>query len=383
MPNVSQILVVTGETSGERHLAGVVAAANNLSGRPLHWFGTGGPALREVGAELLEDVSQLAAIGPWEAVGLFKNYLTIFRRLLDEARRRRPRLAVLVDFPEFNLRLAPRLQRLGIPVCYFIGPQVWAWRPHRIELIRRYVDRMLVIFPFEEEFYRRRGVEAVFVGNPTFQELKSDRNLVRVPSPGGKSTVALMPGSRRKEIERILPIQLEVARLLQQRRPCSFWVIQAPGLAGEPVAKLLRQWRAGADVELSCQIRTEPAAELLPQADCAIIKSGTSTLEAMILGTPFAMIYRMSKLSYSVLRPWVRSKNYCLANLVAGRSVVPEFVQGAARPKAIADYLDQLLSHPERMRQVKQNLRIASERLGRLEAYPETAKQILNLLAMG
>ena len=381
MPNASQVLVVTGEPSADRHLAGVVAAADNLTAEPLHWFGTGGPALREVGVELLQDVSRLAAIGPWEAFSQLRNYVAIFRRLCDEARRRRPRLAVLVDFPEFNLRLAPRLQRLGIPVCYFIGPQVWAWRPRRVELIRRYVDRMLVIFPFEEEFYRRRGVEAVFVGNPSFQELRSVREVARRPTRGGASRVALMPGSRRKEIERILPIQLEVARLLQERRRCSFWIIQAPGLVGERIAELLRRWEAGSKVQLSCRIRTESAAELLPQADCAIIKSGTSTLEAMIVGTPFAMIYRISKLSYFLLRPWVRTGNYCLANLVAGRSVVPEFVQGAAQPKPIADYLDQLLSRPEQMRQVKQNLKVASERLGTLEAYPETAKQILNLMA--
>lgn len=381
MPNASQVLVVTGEPSADRHLAGVVAAADNLAGEPLHWFGTGGPALREVGVELLQDVSRLAAIGPWEAFSQLRNYVAIFRRLCDEARRRRPRLAVLVDFPEFNLRLAPRLQRLGIPVCYFIGPQVWAWRPRRVELIRRYVDRMLVIFPFEEEFYRRRGVEAVFVGNPSFQELRSVREVARRPTRGGASRVALMPGSRRKEIERILPIQLEVARLLQERRRCSFWIIQAPGLVGEPIAGLLRRWQAESKFRLSCRIRTESAAELLPQADCAIIKSGTSTLEAMIVGTPFAMIYRISKLSYFLLRPWVRTGNYCLANLVAGRSVVPEFVQGAAQPKAIADYLDQLLSRPEQMRQVKQNLKVASERLGTLEAYPETAKQILDLMA--
>lgn len=380
-PPVS-VLVVTGETSGEQHMAGVIEEIRRQnSGINLKWFGSGGSAMAAQDVEILLDVGRLGAIGPGDALTKLGRYLRLFRLLLREARLRRPRLAVLVDFPEFNLRLAPRLKRMGIPVCGFIGPQVWAWRSSRVRTIRRWVDRMLVILPFEEEFYRKAGVDAVFVGHPA-AELKS-RSLPAAESRRDSPRVALMPGSRLKEIQEILPVQLDAALLLHSRLNCSFWLIQAPGVSYSFLFGLYRRWQEKGNAAIPLEIRHEASWRLLPQVDCAIIKSGTSTLEAMVLGVPFAMVYRMSSLSYNLLRPWVATDTYCLANLVAGRPIVPEFVQNKARGKDIADYLERLLTESEAMSEVKQNLRTASERLGSRQAYAEAARQIADLLKDG
>ncbi len=382
-PVSADILVVAGEPSGDLHMAGVVAEVRRqFPDLDLRWFGSGGSALAAQGVEILSDVSELAAIGPGDALLKIRSYWRLFRRLQKEALARRPRLAVLVDFPEFNLRLAPRLKRMGIPVCGFIGPQVWAWRSSRLETIRRFFDRMLVIFPFEEEFYRKAGVAADFVGNPT-AELRPWARRRPPRQPGTSSRVALMPGSRRREIERILPVQLEAAESMQERMDCSFWLIPAPGVADSELLEIYRRWRRKGHPALPLEIRQAPSWRLLPECDCAIIKSGTSTLEAMVLGVPFAMVYRMSNLSYRLLRPWVKTDVYCLANLVAGQPIVPEFVQEGARGEKVADYLCHLLAEPDAMSAVKQNLGIASERLGRREAYPEAARRIVELLKDG
>lgn len=376
------ILVVTGEPSGEQHAAGVMRQLSRLCpGQSFEWFGTGGEQMAAEGAELLEDVRNLAAIGPWAAVSNILVYLRLFYRLLREARRRQPHLVLLVDFPDFNLRLAPRLKSLGLPICYFIGPQVWAWRPERVEKIRSCVDRMLVILPFEEAFYRKQGVEAVYVGNPSLQRLRegaqrADKQTVR----RSFFRVALLPGSRSKEISHILPVQLEAAWQLSRELPCRFWLVRAESCEKTSLEKGVERWQRLSEKSISLEIRDEGTARILPQVDCAIIKSGTSTLEAMILGVPFAMVYRMAGLSYRLLRPRVATETFCLANWVAGEKIVPEFVQGDARPEAIAGYLKELLESPEKLDRVKQNLRIASERLGDGDAYLEAAHQMNGML---
>lgn len=378
----STILVVAGETSGEQHMAGVIEQLRLQNpDRRIEWFGSGGPRMSEQGVEILLDVSELAAIGPAQAAVNLWRYFSFYRRLLREVEKRRPQLAVLVDFPEFNLRLARRLRKRGVPVCCFIGPQVWAWRPSRVNAIRRHVDRMLVILPFEEEFYRSRGVDAVFVGNPVAKlRVLSARSTPPAVADSDIPRVALMPGSRKSEIQEMLFIVLDAARSLRERLPCSFWLVQAPGVSYSYLFKLYREWQERGNPPLPLEIRHEASWRLLPHVDCAIIKSGTSTLEAMVLEVPFAMVYRMSAISYALLRPWVRTDMFCLANLVAGRKIVPEFVQSKARGKDIADYLFDLLNRPSALEEVKQNLKTASEKLGTRHAYAEAARRVAQFL---
>ncbi|RPJ84511.1 MAG: lipid-A-disaccharide synthase, partial [Acidobacteria bacterium] len=249
-----QVLIVTGEASGEQHGAGLIEQVKAQNpGLPLHWFGSGGRQMAEQGVELVQDVSQLAAIGPWDAMAHFRHYVRLYRRLIREVESRRPALAVLVDFPEFNLRLARRLKRQGVRVCYFIGPQAWAWRAGRVNQIRKYVDLMLVIFPFEQEFYSRHGVQSFYVGNPTYSSLRRRIPLLpdrRPLAPGQRPTVALFPGSRRKEIERLFPLFLDSARYLSEQIAADFLVAKAPSVRRQQLDCIYTDWTARSGVSL-------------------------------------------------------------------------------------------------------------------------------------
>ncbi len=381
------VLIVTGEASGEQHGAGLIEEVKRQNpGLRLEWFGSGGARMREQGVELIQDVSQLAAIGPWDAMAHFRHYVHLYRRLIREVETRKPGLAVLVDFPDFNLRLARRLKQLGVRVCYFIGPQAWAWRAGRVKQIRKYVDLMLVIFPFEREFYQRHGVHAVYVGNPTYSSLRRRiplRGDHVPPAMGQRAKVALFPGSRRKEIERLFPLLLDCARFLADRIPVDFWVAKAPPVRREQLACIYTSWTARSGISLSLQIGEEDSASLLANADCAIIKSGTSTLEAMVLQVPFAMVYKMALPSWYFAKPFATTDTYCLANLVAGKRIVPEFVQGQATADHIGSFILRLLTDQAEYRLLRDRLRQAGERLGELDAYQEAAKCLSALLLEG
>jgi len=382
----SSILVVTGETSGENHAAGLIRQLEVHNPQwNLEWFGSGGPQMAAAGVELLTNVSQLAAIGPWEALAHMGQYWKLYRRILAESRRRRPRLAILVDFPEFNLHLARRLKAMKIPICYFIGPQVWAWRPRRVNQIKRCVDLMLVIFPFEEEFYRRRGIEAHYVGNPSIA-LREFLSPAQNGSDGEGTIsdvplVALLPGSRKREVEQIFPVQLDAARCVDQRCAAQFWVIKAPGIERSQLQNVYEAWLSRGNSPLRLEIEEERGSERLSQVACAIVKSGTSTLEATILHVPFAMVYRISRPSWYLARPWVDTDTYCLANLIAGKKIVPEFVQDQATGENIGGYVLELLQDRSRREEVSKNLQMVSEKLGDQDAYEESAKYVSQFLS--
>lgn len=369
------MLVVAGETSGERHAAGLIQAMTASSSPALHFWGSGGSAMSAAGAEVLQDVSRLSAIGPAAALLQLRNYVSWFRRLLSEVDRRRPRVAILVDFPDFNLPLARRLKRKGVPVCWFIAPQAWAWRESRVKQIRRNIDLMLVILPFEEGFFRARGVDASYVGNPTAARFAGA--VEARGEPAGRTVLALMPGSRRKEVELILPVELDTANRLLIGRELEIWLLKAPEISRESLERTIRDWAGSRGVRPpAIRIREEPAERVLPMADIAVVKSGTGTLEAMLAGVPFAMVYRMSRLSWRLLRPLVPVRTYCLANLVAGERVVPEFVQDEADGARIADYLGSLLDDPRRLDDCRRLLRAGAQKLGSQPAYSTAAAKI-------
>ena len=380
------VLVVTGETSGEQHAAGLIDQIEHQHPDwEVKWFGSGGTRMAAAGVELLADVSKLAAIGPWEALAHMGDYWRLYRRILSEVSRRRPQVAILVDFPEFNLNLARRLKKMKVPVCYFIGPQVWAWRPRRINQIKQWVDLMLVIFPFEQEYYRQRGIDARYVGNPSI----SLRALLNEPNNGSEGdpgsshppVVALLPGSRRKEVENIFPVQLDAAACVACHHPAQFRVSKAPAVSITQLEAIYRAWQARGNPALELEIREEDAPRLLSQARCAIVKSGTSTLEATILHVPFAMVYRISRPSWYLARPLVNVDTYCLANLIAGERIVPEFVQDQATGENIGSYLLELLEDQGRREQVRTRLELASQKLGQQNAYQEGARHLGRLLS--
>jgi lipid-A-disaccharide synthase len=368
-------LISAGEPSGEMHAARLAASLRARIGAQI--FGLGGPRMREAGVELLADSSNVAVVGISEVVRRLPSVWKVYRQLVDEAARRKPDLAILVDFPDFNLRLARRLHRQGVRIVYFISPQVWAWRPQRVQLIRRLVARVLCIFPFEEEFYRRAGVPVNFVGHPLVDAVKPamtrEQFAERFHLDAKHPIVALLPGSRTREIEHNLPRMLEACHQLERDRECQFVLAAAPGISEMDLLEYARY-----DVRL--QIAQDATYEALASADCAIVSSGTATVEAALLGSPMVVVYRVSATTAFIARRLVRTPFFSMVNLIAGRRVVPELIQDAFTPDAVAQEARRLLSSPEARETMRKDLAEVKRKLGPGGAIEKAAGIIAGML---
>ena len=346
-----RLLISAGEASGEMHGAALIAALRQRV-PSLDCFGVGGERMRAAGCDTVIDAHQIAVVGLAEVVRHLPRIYGEFRRLLREVDARKPDAAVLIDFPDFNLRLARELHRRGVPVVYYISPQLWAWREGRIRQIRQYVKKMLVIFPFEEQWYRERGVEAEFVGHPLgeVERPKGPFGVLHVSShapgeprpvpPRPDNIVALLPGSRRREIAMNLPIMLAAARQLGGKNA---FIIPTPNeVADAEVSRLTRGsnlWINGAN----------DARKALAMSRAAVVASGTATVEAAMMGTPFVMVYRVSPLTWTLGRPLVKVPHFAMPNLIAGREVVPELVQSDFTPEKVVAELRKIIPDgPER-----------------------------------
>lgn len=343
-----RILISAGEASGEFYGAELMQALRRqLSQCPgqvnVEFFGVGGDRMRDAGCELLADAREIAEVGIVEVVKHIPRIYRRFREVVSEARDRRPDAAVLIDFPDFNLRLARELHKLNVPVIYYVSPQLWAWKQRRIERVRKYVREMLVIFPFEEKFYRERGINAKFVGHP-LADLPAP-NVTRAEFAGEydiesrRQWIALLPGSRRGEVSRILPVLLEAAQLLG---PDYVYIM--------PVASTLDPaWVTSlmADYSGPPIVLTRDARATLLHARVAAVASGTSTLEASLIGTPFAMVYQVAPLTWSLGRRLVKVDRFAMVNLIAERDVVPELVQADFTPQRVSTELRRLIPDGE------------------------------------
>jgi lipid-A-disaccharide synthase len=352
-PASCSVLIVVGETSADRYAARLVGKLRErFRDKELRFFGTGGDEMQRAGVELLCHIRDLASIGPREALHHLRTYYRTFHRLTEECRRRKPPVAVLLDFPEFNLRLAKRLKRLGMKVIYYISPQLWAWRRGRIRIVRQYVDRMLVILPFEEEYYRVRGVNVDYVGHPLLEEfsIEGDREsfLRELGADPDLRTIALLPGSRKREVEYVLPSMLEASLEVQRRRPAQFLISVAPAIDARQIARICSRVLQENQQPDRFHIVTASARKILASADFGFIKSGTSTLEAALVGTPFLVTYRISPVSWALGNILVRSPYKGLVNLIAKEEIVPEYLQGDATPEALAAAALQCLDCPEK-----------------------------------
>jgi lipid-A-disaccharide synthase len=368
------LLVVAGEASGDLHGARLLAELRAL--RPgLEAFGLGGEELRAAGLEVVADAREIAVVGIAEALRVLPRARVIFRRLRAEAERRRPAAALLVDFAEFNLRLACALRRRGVRVVYYISPQVWAWRRRRVQEVARSVDRMLVLFPFEAEFYRDHGVRVVHVGHPLVDEVPRLTQAWDAGPPGpGPFRLALLPGSRASEVRVLLPLMLAAARRLALELPLAVSVVRAPGLdAGAFAAEVTRQGVEATVVERD-RFRHLAAAHL------ALCASGTATLEVGLLGTPLVVVYRLALWSYLLGLLLVRLPHISLVNLVLGRGVVPELLQGDAAPERIAAEAARLLRDPQAIAAMRAALAELRPRLGEGGASRRAAAEVLALL---
>lgn len=354
------LLVSCGELSGDQYAGDLVSRLRGR-GKDVEVFGLGGDRLSAEGAQLVAHVSDLAVVGLLEVVRHLWRLRAVFRSVLAEVDRRRPRLAVLVDYPDFNLRLARELKRRGIPVVYYVSPQVWAWRRGRLDAIRDTVAHMIVIFPFEEALFRQAGVPVTFVGHPLVDLVRSppDRGafLTAQGLDPSRPVLALLPGSRRQEVAHNLPPLADALRVLAARRDdLQYLMAVAPGLDSRSLDSAVAGLRV---VRL-----TGRAHEILGSASAGVVASGTATVEAALLDLPMVVVYRVSGFTYAIGRPLVRVPYYAMANLIAGREVVKELIQGDFRPEAVAAEALALLDDPDGRAKVRAGLAEIRARLG-------------------
>ena len=344
-----QILISSGEASGEFYGAELMKALRQrLPGEALRFFGVGGDRMRAEGCELLADAKELAEVGIVEVVERIPHIYRRFREVVRETGRRRPDVAVMIDFPDFNLRLARECHKLGVPVVYYVSPQLWAWKQRRIERVRKYVSKMLVIFPFEETFYRERGIAAEFVGHPLADlappAVTRDDFARQYGLDPARTWIALLPGSRRGEVSRNFPALLKAAQLLG---PEYVYIIPVASTLETAWMKSFLHDYPGPPV-----IFTDDARATLLHARVAAVASGTSTLEAALIGTPFAMVYRVAPLTWTVGRRLVKVDRFAIVNLIAGRDVVSELVQERFTPENVKAEMLRLLPDGEDRRRM-------------------------------
>ena len=359
-----QVLISAGEASGEMYGAQLIEALRRRD-PSVQFFGAGGERMAAAGCEIVVDAKDLAVVGITEIVGHLAKILGLYRKLIRAADERRPALAVVIDAPAFNWRVARQMRKRGIPVVYYVCPQFWAWRQGRVKLLRKYVDKALVIFPFEEKFYRDRGVDATFVGHPLADlappAISRDAYAAANQLDAAKLWITLMPGSRRKEVGMNLPTILEAARSLDADRPDQDRLDKGRLGSGYefllPVARtleasFLKEIIATAQVRQSASLqnRIHLVTEALPalyHSRAAIVASGTATVEAAIMGTPFVMVYRVSALTYALGKPRVKVPYFAMVNLIAEEEVVPELVQSKFTAENIVAELNKIIADGE------------------------------------
>ena len=347
------LLVVAGEASGDLHGARVLAQVRRrLPG--LRAFGLGGQGMGEEGFECLADPSALNVVGLSEALRGIPRALALRKTLLAQVRVRRPAAALLIDLPGFNLNLAAHLKRLGVPVVYYVAPQAWAWRRGRVRKIRKRVDRLCVIFPFEQAFFSKYGIPTRFVGHPLMEACDAGVFV----SPFAPPVVALVPGSRAREVERLLPALAGAARILAAEDPSlRFKLPLAPGM--DPQAVRAELAAAGIEAELT----RGGASEALRGARLALVCSGTATLEAALAGVPMLVVYRVSRTTYALGKALARVDHMCIVNLLAGRRLVPELLQSAVEPASIAAQARTLLADGQERERVLAGMRAVVDSL--------------------
>jgi len=375
--NPSPILVVAGESSGEMHAAELVSAIRNRMGDDVpHFFGCGGEKMRRSGVETLVDIHKLAVLGPFEAVSHAAHLYSALKLLAEEAKHRRPQLAILVDFPDFNLRLARRLKGLGIPVVYFISPQVWAWRSRRVVGMKKTIDHMLVILPFEKAFYAEFGMEVDFVGHPLLDRVTrtfSREDFFRKYQLNPEHTViSLMPGSRTKEIKYHLPVLLETAQRLAWEQPVQFLLPLASDASQGLVARLIKEMTT----KLPVRLVFDDTYDAVAHSDLAVVSSGTATLETAILGTPLIVVFRISNFTWIVGQYLVDVPFYSLVNLIAGKRIIPELYQQDFNSDRLHSEIRKYLDDAALRKRVKMELSLVKERLGEGGAVERAAEKI-------
>jgi lipid-A-disaccharide synthase len=372
-----QIMVVAGEASGDAQAAKLVRALRTACSNEVSFFGCAGPRMREEGVEAIVEADDLSIVGLLEIAAALPKFVRVFRKLKAAARERRPDTVILVDFPDFNLKLVKPLKRLGIKVVYYISPQLWAWRQYRQRTIRNNVDLLISILPFEKDWYNSRGIYSVeYAGNPLAMEVHADvtrsefRNQFEIAE--GRKLIALLPGSRRAEIQRMLPVFAEAAAEIRAMRADVDLLVALPEDKREQNERLAQEFP-------SLRFVYGRTYDALNAADAAAVTSGTATLEAGIIGTPMVIVYKTSALNYKLLRPLIDVEHFGLINLIAGKRVVREMIQDDLTSQELAAELLRLLE-PAVNKEKREELADAVEKLGHGGASRRAAEAIIRLI---
>lgn len=378
-----RIMIIAGEASGDMHGAGVVAALK--ARRPeIDVFGIGGDRMERAGCALVYHIERFSVMGLTEVVRHLPFIRRALRRLDGLLISRRPDLVILIDYPDFNLRLARKTRKRGVPVLYYISPQVWAWRSRRVHSIVRNVDCMAVVFPFEVELYEKAGGKVVFVGHPLLEVLESRQSRTEFCESAGldpdRPIIGMLPGSRTMEVERMLPAMAGTLKNVRLELPGTQGVV---GLAPTVSTTDLTACLAGNE-DLEVDTGKVPVVEgrtyeVMRHADLLLVTSGTATLESACFGTPLLVLYRMSRLSWWIARRLVSIPDIGLVNVVAGRRIVPEFLQDAVNPETLSPVVLELLKNPEKRQAMARELRDVRTRLGTPGASSRVADLALDM----
>ena len=387
MANENKIMLVAGEASGDAHAAKLVDALREIAPETdFEFFGAAGKKMRDAGVEAIVKSDNLSIVGLPEIARALPMFLKVFQKLKSGAIERKPDAVILVDFPDFNLKLAKTLKKRGIKIIYYISPQLWAWRKYRIKTIKTSVDLVLTILPFEKDWYRRQGFQRVeYVGSPLAREIKPKLSREQFCSKHNldllKPAVALLPGSRHKEIVRILPVLLETAALMAEKNAEIQFVIALAEnrRMAEVEAAIAEVKNKGVKLPASLITVKNETHDALNAADAAAVTSGTATLETAIIGTPFAIVYNTSRFNWYALRPLISVEHYGLVNLIANKRLVKELIQHDFTAENLSAELFRLLE-PKENKKMRESLHEIAETLGHGGASTRAAKFILREL---
>jgi lipid-A-disaccharide synthase len=378
------MMIVAGEASGDAHAAKLVRALRELAPDvDFEFFGSAGHHLRDAGVEAIVNADNLSIVGLPEIARALPMFWKTFQTLKQEALKRKPDAVVLVDFPDFNLKLAKSLKKQNLKIIYYISPQLWAWRKHRARTIRDAVDLLITILPFEKDWYAQQGISHVeYVGNPLAREvcskLSKEEFCAKHGLDAGKPVVALLAGSRGKEIARVLPVLLETAALMSEKNPeLQFVIAAAKNRKLSEIETIIEKVKQKMPETL--KIVQNETHEALNAADAAAVTSGTATLETAIIGTPMAIVYKTSALNYKILRPLINVEHFGLINLIARERLAAELIQDDFTKEALSKELFRLLE-PETNKQMREKLKETADTLGHGGASKRAAEAILKQL---
>lgn len=376
---MKKILIVAGEPSADRHAAALVKAVHSKL-PDVEFIGIGGPMMKQEGVRIIFDANKIAVVGISEVVRHLGMIKDAFNKVIRASRDEKVLLAVLIDFPDFNLRLAKKLDNLGIPLVYYISPQIWAWRKGRINKIKRYFKKVLVIFKFEESLYRTAGIDVKFVGHP----LTNHVNLTAAPEeirkkyniPGNARVIAMLPGSRSSEIKRHLGIMIMAVELLKPSNSDIYPIIPVLSTHAEFVQNILKEYRFDAKVIV------DDTYNAVGISYFAIVASGTATLETALLDVPMVIIYKVSFFSHMVAKLLLSITRIGIVNIITDEDIVPELVQSDLKPRKLANLVGKYLKNEEAYNKMKHDYLKLKSILGDSEASHEAAEEIVNIIAL-